>query len=156
MVAPVGNPIEEGMRVERTPEPCVTVIFGASGDLTRRKLMPALYNSARDHLLAPGFSIVGFSRSEMGDDGFRASMKSAVEKARQEQVDEQEWHNFADGLYYLAAHPGKAEDYARLKATLSRLDQDTARRPESPLLFSCPSQRDSRHCAAVAGCGPLA
>ena len=52
MVAPVGNPIEEGMRVERTPEPCVTVIFGASGDLTRRKLMPALYNSARDHLLA--------------------------------------------------------------------------------------------------------
>ncbi|HYL96801.1 MAG TPA: glucose-6-phosphate dehydrogenase, partial [Terriglobales bacterium] len=55
------NPLREGMRLERTPDPCVMVIFGASGDLTRRKLMPALYNLWRERLLPAGFSVVGFS-----------------------------------------------------------------------------------------------
>ncbi len=122
-VAPVANPFREGLRIERTPEPCVVVIFGASGDLTRRKLMPALYNLACEHLLPPGFSVVGFSRSEMSDDQFRAAMKSAVEQFGNEPVDEQGWRDFASGLHYLAAHPGKREDYARLANTLSQLDQ---------------------------------
>ena len=121
--APAVNPFREGLRMERTPEPCVTVIFGASGDLTRRKLMPALYNLAREHLLPPGFSVVGFSRSEMNDDGFRGAMKSAVEQFGEEQVDGQGWRDFSSGLYYLAAHPGKPEDYARLSGTLSKVDQ---------------------------------
>ncbi len=122
-VPPVVNPFREGLRIERTPEPCATVIFGASGDLTRRKLMPALYNLAREHLLPPGFSVVGFSRSEMGDDKFRGAMKSAVERFGNEQVDEQGWRDFASGLHYLAAHPARPEDYARLASTLARLDE---------------------------------
>ena len=54
-VLTVENPLREGMRLERTPDPCVMVIFGASGDLTRRKLMPALYNLWRERLLPAGF-----------------------------------------------------------------------------------------------------
>ena len=53
------NPLREGLRLERTPEPCTMVIFGASGDLTKRKLVPALYSLAQQNLLPGGFSIVG-------------------------------------------------------------------------------------------------
>ncbi len=53
------NPLREGLRLERTPEPCTMVIFGASGDLTKRKLVPALYSLAQQSLLPGGFSIVG-------------------------------------------------------------------------------------------------
>src|SRR5690242_19480090 len=74
------NPLREGIRLERTPDPCVMVIFGASGDLTRRKLMPALYNLWRERLLPAGFSVVGFSRTDMNDQQFRDSMKEAVEQ----------------------------------------------------------------------------
>ncbi|MDQ6833523.1 MAG: glucose-6-phosphate dehydrogenase, partial [Chloroflexota bacterium] len=55
----VVNPLREGLRLQRTPEPCVMVIFGASGDLTRRKLVPALYNLTRERLLPGGFTVVG-------------------------------------------------------------------------------------------------
>ncbi len=59
------NPLREGLLIERTPEPFAMVIFGASGDLTRRKLIPALYNLALERLLPVGFSVVGFARQEM-------------------------------------------------------------------------------------------
>jgi glucose-6-phosphate 1-dehydrogenase len=57
------NPLRTGLRMGRTPEPCTMVIFGASGDLTRRKLVPALYNLARERRLPAGFSVVGFRPS---------------------------------------------------------------------------------------------
>jgi len=76
------NPLREGIRLERTPDPCVMVIFGASGDLTKRKLMPALYNLWRERLLPAGFSVVGFSRTDMNDAQYRATMMEAVEIGR--------------------------------------------------------------------------
>ena len=81
MAAPVTaeNPLRQGMRLARTPEPCTTVIFGASGDLTRRKLMPALYNLALQQWLPAGFSVVGFARRADTDDVFRHHMKEAVD-----------------------------------------------------------------------------
>ena len=79
-VMTVENPLRAGMRLERTPDPCTMVIFGATGDLTRRKLMPALYSLWREHLLPGGFSVIGFSRTPMSDDQFREDMKSAVKE----------------------------------------------------------------------------
>ena len=57
------NPLREGLRLPRTPDPCAVVVFGATGDLTARKLVPALYNLARERLLPGGFSVVGDRKS---------------------------------------------------------------------------------------------
>jgi len=78
--ATVENPLREGLRLERVPAPCAMVIFGASGDLTRRKLMPALYNLAIEGLLPSGFSVVGYARRDMSNEMFRAQMRDAVDK----------------------------------------------------------------------------
>ena len=71
------NPFRAGLETEPNPAPCVFVIFGASGDLTRRKLLPALYNLAVSRLLPPGLSIVGFALTELDEDAFRKSMHDA-------------------------------------------------------------------------------
>src|SRR5919206_529511 len=73
------NPLVEGLRLRRTPEPCVFVIFGASGDLTQRKLMPALYALAYRRLLPERFAVVGAARSAESDEEFRERMKEAVQ-----------------------------------------------------------------------------
>ena len=67
------NPLREGLRTELTAEPCAVVIFGATGDLTHRKLIPALYNLALERRLPAGSSLVGFARRPWGDDGFTSA-----------------------------------------------------------------------------------
>src|SRR5512146_868359 len=118
------NPLREGIRLERTPDPCVMIIFGASGDLTKRKLMPALYNLWRERFLPAGFSVVGFSRTDMNDAQYRAAMKQAVEQfGDQGPLNSEAWDNFAEGLFYLSAHPGHPEDYASLASRLEEIDR---------------------------------
>ncbi|HLL14186.1 MAG TPA: hypothetical protein VK388_03840, partial [Pyrinomonadaceae bacterium] len=72
------NPLRTGMRLERTAEPCVVVIFGATGDLTKRKLVPALYRLVQERLVPAEFAIVGAARTELSSEEFRANMKEAV------------------------------------------------------------------------------
>ena len=72
------NPLRQGMRLERTAEPCAVIIFGASGDLTKRKLVPALYRLVQEKLVPAEFAIVGQARTEMNDDEFREKMKAAA------------------------------------------------------------------------------
>ena len=92
----------------RTPEPFTLVIFGASGDLTKRKLMPAVYRLHRQGRLPPAFAVVGFARSAMSDDGFREEMRSAVSESSQDDtLDEATWSEFAAKLHY---HTAKAYD----------------------------------------------
>ena len=76
------NPLRDGLAEERVPEPALMVIFGASGDLTRRKLLPALYSLTRDRLLPSRFAIVGFARKPMSDEAFRDEMRGAVDESR--------------------------------------------------------------------------
>ena len=75
-VAPVleTNPLREGLEQERVPDPSCLVIFGASGDLTMRKLLPGLYSLAHDGLLPSGQAIIGFARTSHGDEEFRKAM----------------------------------------------------------------------------------
>ncbi|MCL2448009.1 MAG: glucose-6-phosphate dehydrogenase, partial [Polyangiaceae bacterium] len=122
MVNQAANPFRAGLESERIPAPCVFVIFGASGDLTRRKLMPALYNLAVSRLLPPGQSILGVALPEMSEEAFRASMKDAVATFSRRPIDEAVWNDFESRLYYQAAKFEDRASFERLRARLDALD----------------------------------
>lgn len=123
--APTTNPLREGLRIERTPAPCAMVIFGASGVLTHRKLMPALYDLAVERLLPAGFSIVGFARQDMSTSVFRAHMRDAVTQyARRAPLDEAIWDSFAAGLTYVRGDFTDVHAYDALVTELERLDRE--------------------------------
>src|ERR671933_2695805 len=85
------NPLLEGLTLRRTPDPCALVIFGASGDLTKRKLFPALYSLALRRLLPDHFAVVGVARTEESDDDFRERMKSAVQEFGRDEFRQETW-----------------------------------------------------------------
>ena len=101
------NPLREGIRLERTARPCAVVIFGASGDLTKRKLVPALYHLAQNRLLPAEVAVVGVARRETSDEEFRKMMSEAVvEFSGGEPLDPAVWESFAKGLYYVSGEFG--------------------------------------------------
>lgn len=119
------NPLRAGMRLERTAEPCAFVIFGASGDLTKRKLVPALYRLVQERLLPAEFAIVGLARTEMTSEEFRARMKESVEEfSEAKRVDEDVWNSFAQGLYYQTTDINNAADYEKLSGLLAQVDRE--------------------------------
>src|ERR1700681_1645407 len=119
------NPLREGIRLEQAADPCAVVIFGASGDLTKRKLVPALYRLVQERLVPAEFAIVGLARTEMSNDEFRDKMKESVAQfSEAKNVDEEVWHSFAQGIYYLPTDIGTADDYQKLGALLDRIDKE--------------------------------
>jgi glucose-6-phosphate 1-dehydrogenase len=101
------------------------VIFGASGDLTRRKLMPALYNLAISRSLPSGFAVVGVARREKSHDDFRAEMKEGVSKfSRRKPIDTTLWEDFERGISYVAGTFEAKETYERLREHLEQLDKE--------------------------------
>jgi glucose-6-phosphate 1-dehydrogenase len=96
------NPLSEGLRLRRRPDPCVLAIFGASGDLTRRKLFPALYALAYRRLLPERFSVFGVARSEQTTAQFRAAMKQAVKDFGHDPFRQDVWDSLAKNLRYIA------------------------------------------------------
>jgi glucose-6-phosphate 1-dehydrogenase len=115
------NPLREGLAEERVPEPAAMVIFGASGDLTHRKLLPALYSLTRDRLLPARFAIIGFARRAVSDDAFREEMRAACsEFARRRPIDPELWASFARNIYY---QQGEYEDPASFLALKQRLTE---------------------------------
>src|SRR5215213_1856576 len=113
--AVVENPLRVGMRLERTAGPCAVVIFGASGDLAKRKLIPALYRLVQERLLPAEFAIVGLGRTAMTDDEFRAKMREAVlEFSESKRVDDEVWQSFAAGMQFLPSDIKRPECYAEL------------------------------------------
>ena len=118
------NPLLEGLRVRRRPDPCILVIFGASGDLTAKKLMPALYSLSLRRLLPENFAIVGVARSAESDDAFRERMKQAVKAYARDPFQEDAWERLADGMHYetLDFADEKGED--GLRDTLTALDKE--------------------------------
>ncbi len=103
----VENPLRVGMRSPRTPEPNTLVIFGATGDLTQRKLIPALYNLALEGLLPGEFSAVGFARRPKDHYHFRSELKEAVAKhSRTQPLQSSVWDGFASRLYYCPSEFG--------------------------------------------------
>jgi glucose-6-phosphate 1-dehydrogenase len=103
---------------------CDLVIFGASGDLAKRKLMPAIYELAREKLLPEKFSLVGYARSEMSNEAYRAEFKDAIEKfARTKPIDQELWKKLEQRIFYVRGDYGSADDFAKLSGVLDKLDQ---------------------------------
>jgi glucose-6-phosphate 1-dehydrogenase len=116
---PNENPFQDPLRFERQVPECVIVIFGANGDLTKRKLLPALYRLAFDRRLSAGFAIVGISRTPMTDDAFREKMRASVEQFSEDtKLDPDVWADFARGLYYVSGDIADNDLYTRLAARL--------------------------------------
>lgn len=115
------NPLREGMPLERTVRPSALVIFGASGDLSRRKLMPAVYNLLLSRLLPGDFAVVGVARRPLPH--FADDMKESVAAfSRRKPIDEATWADLARGLSYVRGDFDESDTYERLKAELARLD----------------------------------
>jgi glucose-6-phosphate 1-dehydrogenase len=127
------NPLRAGLRLPRTPDACALVVFGATGDLTARKLMPALYNLARERLLPTGFSVVGFARRDWTDEQFRAAMKEAVTKFSREPLQDEIWESFARALHYVTGDFADMAGYERLGDRL--LKEDSAHGASGNRLF---------------------
>ena len=119
------NPLREGIRMHRTPDPCCMVIFGASGDLTERKLIPALYYLTREHMLPAGFSVIGCARTPSTHEAFRQEMGEAVKKYLKLGSESDAFvESFVKGVFYITDNFGDAKAYDQLKALLDRLDEE--------------------------------
>ncbi len=124
-VVEASNPFREGLRIKESLEPCVMVIFGATGDLTHRKLLPALYNLALEHPLPAGFAVVAFARRPYDDDVFRQqALESINQYSRQKPINQQVWDSFVAGLHYLQSNFNDPEGYTKLNTLLNKLDQE--------------------------------
>jgi glucose-6-phosphate 1-dehydrogenase len=117
------NPLLEGLHVRRTPDPCALVIFGASGDLTRRKLFPALYSLALRRLLPEQFAVVGVARTEESDDEFRDRMKHAVQEFGRDEFKEDVWEWLAEGMRYVSTDFADEGGEDRVRDVLNELDE---------------------------------
>src|ERR1043165_3529669 len=104
---------------------CVLVIFGASGDLTKRKLIPAIYEMAREKLLPEKFALVGFARSPMSDQQYRHECRDAIAQfARTKPMDEQIWKRLEPAISYVSADDyGSSQGHETLAARLRSLDK---------------------------------
>ena len=103
LVSARANPLEEGLGLRRKPDPCALIIFGASGDLTQRKLFPALYALAYRRLLPERFAVVGVARTEQTTAPVRAAMREAVQRHGRDPFSKAVWNRLADGLRYVSA-----------------------------------------------------
>ena len=108
----------------RVADPCIMVIFGAAGDLTRRKLIPALYNLAKAELLSKDFAIIGVAHNEMSDDDFRNKLSEDIRRYAGSEIDADIWKWFTERLYYVVGEFGDKNIYSKLKSTLEKLDQE--------------------------------
>jgi glucose-6-phosphate 1-dehydrogenase len=118
------NPLLEGLQLRRTAEPCVITIFGASGDLTRRKLMPALYSLAYRGLLPEQCAVVGVARSATTDEEFRQQMREAVEEFARDPVIGEVWEKLAAGMRYVTADFADEATFDELSRVLTELDRE--------------------------------
>ncbi len=102
---------------------CTVVLFGASGDLAKRKVIPAMFDLASHGSLGPRYAIVGYARTPMNDESFRNSLGDAAKNMSEiGPIDPKKWEEFASNLYYHAGEYGKPEDFAKLAERLKELE----------------------------------
>jgi glucose-6-phosphate 1-dehydrogenase len=114
------NPLREGLSVRAVPQPCSIVIFGATGDLSHRKLIPALYNLAADGELPPAVTVVGFARRPKADEEFRRELEETTRKFSRQSVRDEIWKMFAQSIFY---HQSEFEDEAGYKSLADKLEK---------------------------------
>jgi glucose-6-phosphate 1-dehydrogenase len=118
---PLANPLRAGPRLARTPQPCALVIFGGTGDLAARKIVPALYNLALQRLLPAAFAVVGAARADLTAEQFRESLHTdLVQYSRTKPINEDVWRSFAENVQYVSTRD--SEGYEALRHRLAELD----------------------------------
>ncbi len=129
--------------VGKPGDPCTMVIFGAAGDLTRRKLLPALYNLATDNLLSREFAIVGLAREQMSTEQFREKFTQDIKQFATGALSEDLTDWFARRLHYVSGEFGDPTSYAKLKEILQHTDKEHGTRGNylyylatAPMFFS--------------------
>ncbi len=124
-MTPADNPLLDNLRIEPTPGATTLVIFGASGDLTKRKLLPALHSLSRGQRLPARFNVVGVGRTEMDDEGFRQQFRDSMrEFVDPDAADDEVARSLEAGMYYLAGEMDDPALYDRLAKQLRRIDGD--------------------------------
>jgi glucose-6-phosphate 1-dehydrogenase len=118
------NPLRRGLADQRTPQPCIMVIFGVTGDLTARKLMPAMYDLHTEQPLPEGFTIVGVSHRDWTDETMRDELRKGVEEHARQPVTQESWDAFASSLFYVKADFRSTEAFQDLRARLDQLDAE--------------------------------
>jgi glucose-6-phosphate 1-dehydrogenase len=121
---PDARALQDPLRFHRRVPPCAVVIFGANGDLTKRKLIPALYRLAYERRLPAAFAVIGNSRTPMTDEQYREKMRESVEKYLENSpFDAELWKSFANELYYVAGDLGDPATYRALKDKLDQISR---------------------------------
>jgi glucose-6-phosphate 1-dehydrogenase len=116
------NPLGDELRGSRTAKPCALVIFGATGDLTKRKLVPSLMGLAKDGLLPAGFAVVGFARRDWSDDKFRSEMAEGVEQFGRSETNAA-WQELSNCFTFHQSDFGETEGYESLAKKLEQIDR---------------------------------
>lgn len=120
----MNNPFREGENRLLRPPATALVIFGATGDLTHRKLVPALYNLCHDGYLPTGFVVMGAARSKLSDAEFRTKLKESCQKHSRREIDPEIWARFSENIYYQSLDGAKTDDFVALKNRLEALCKD--------------------------------
>src|ERR1700730_7552104 len=108
-----------------TAEPVTVVLFGASGDLAKRKVIPAMYDLAIHNSLGLRYAIVGFARTPMSDESFRSATAEAAKSISEVgPIDPKKWQEFASNLYYQSGEYGNEEDFKKLAKRLDALSTE--------------------------------
>jgi glucose-6-phosphate 1-dehydrogenase len=119
----VADTVRSGSLYGGVVDPCTVVLFGASGDLAKRKVIPALYDLAIHDALGPRYALVGFARTPMTDDSFRASASEAAKSISEVgPIDPKQWDGFASNLYYSPGDYNNQEAYVQLAKRLAELE----------------------------------
>src|SRR5579863_5457934 len=115
---------EQPVQTARRGDPCCMVLFGASGDLTKRKLIPSLYNLAKDHLLSPEFALIGYARAGLTPEAFRARLREEISQFAASRVDPKVWDWRESRIYYVSGGFADPAGFQKLKTTLEKVDKD--------------------------------
>jgi glucose-6-phosphate 1-dehydrogenase len=126
---PAENVLREGLRLERVPDPCVLVLFGATGDLAHRKVIPAMYHLWRTNLLPHEFVLLAVGRREYDDDAFRAEIHKSLEQfSRALPLDEPAWRSLSDRIRYYRCDFADPSGFDALATKLDELDEEEGTR----------------------------
>src|SRR5499427_1261199 len=122
----LSNPLRDSRdrRIPRVAGPCVLVMFGVTGDLASKKLLPAVYDLANRGMLPPGFSLVGFARRDWKDDDFARLTHDSVRDYARTKYREEVWQQVREGIRFVSGEFSDSDAFDRLAQTLEQLDAE--------------------------------
>jgi len=149
---PVAPPILENSRRQQ-PEPCTLVIFGGSGDLARRKLVPALYNLLLDGVLPSHYAVLGIGRKPLDDTEFRASTREGIKNFSRQVLNESAWNDFQEHLFYLSGAIDDPATYHHIKTHLDKIEADLKLPGHRIFYLAIPPTSFSQACEGLKAAG---